>query len=89
MPRESAVGVSAREAPPKSSLSFRLKERVGRNGCPPLAGRGVTAPHECGKNPEYRWYHGLFCSPCFAYGKTERFFIAPFARITERRIPYA
>ena len=39
----------------------------------------MTAPHECGNIPEYRWYHGqsfaLFC-----YGKTERFFVALFAK---------
>lgn len=42
--REGAVGVSSREAPLKSSRSFGLNIAVGRNGCPPLSGRGMIVP---------------------------------------------
>ena len=38
MPREGTVGVSSREALPKSSRSFRLNSAVGRNGLPAVIG---------------------------------------------------
>ena len=45
------MGVSSRDAPPKSSRSLGLNTAVGPNGMPSVIGAG-RLPHECGSHPE-------------------------------------
>lgn len=89
MQREGAVGVSSREAPPKSSRSFALNRKsVGGNGVPSVIGARYDCIGRVRDFPEYRWYHGLLFA-LFCNGRTERLFLYLFCQILEKEKQYA